>query len=429
VDRSRIAAAAAVGMALAFSGGSPAPKHDAEQVEGYAEVWADPIRDDPRAVVAAFDRRSYAPGARARLVIWSPVQRVSVQFFHVGAAPVRPTRVNELRGAEVSPARELSRANARGRWRVRVQIPDGTSGLYYLELRAPGGRIGYAPFVLRPGRPGTSRVLVVLPTNTWQAYNFRDVDRDGIGDTWYADPRITTVDIARPFEQRGVPRHFGNYDSGFLRWLFLTGESPDFLADDDVDLIDARTLVRRYDLVVFPGHEEYVTGHVFSLIRRYRDLGGNLAFLSANNFFYRVDRRGSQIVRVGRWRDLGRPEASVLGVQYVGCCEGVRARPYVVVGARRAPWLFRGTGLQDRDRFGGFGIEIDQTHPASPRGTRVLARIPNMFSGGRSAEMTYYETPRGAKVFAAGVLNFGGSALQPIVRRMLENLWAHLGRP
>jgi hypothetical protein len=29
-------------------------------------------------------------------------------------------------------------------------------------------------------------------------------------------------------------------------------------------------------------------------------------------------------------------------------------------------------------------------------------------------------------VFAAGVMNFGGSALQPPVRRMLENLWAWL---
>ena len=38
---------------------------------------------------------------------------------------------------------------------------------------------------------------------------------------------------------------------------------------------------------------------------------------------------------------------------------------------------------------------------------------------GVSAEMTYYETDAGAKVFAAGVLNFGGTSLVPVVRQML----------
>ena len=271
---------------------------------------------------------------------------------------------------------------------------------------------------------------MVLPTNTWQAYNFRDVDRDGVGDTWYADPGVTTVDLTRPFLDRGVPPNFRAYDSGFLRWLSLTRERVDFLADDDLAWIGPRALARPYDLVVFPGHEEYVTPHVYQLTRRYRDLGGNLAFLSANNFFYRVERRGERIRRAGRWRDLGRPEASLVGTQYVGWFENrFRARPYVVRGARRAAWLFRGTGLANGDRFGHFGIEVDARDRRSPHRVRVLARIPNIFGRGRSAEMTYYETRRGAKVFAAGVLNFGGSALQTEVRRMLENLWAKLARP
>ena len=43
---------------------------------------------------------------------------------------------------------------------------------------------------------------------------------------------------------------------------------------------------------------------------------------------------------------------------------------------------------------------------------------------GRSAEMTYYETPAGAKVFAAGALNFAASIGEPVVARLVENLWA-----
>ena len=43
--------------------------------------------------------------------------------------------------------------------------------------------------------------------------------------------------------------------------------------------------------------------------------------------------------------------------------------------------------------------------------------------------MTYYETPAGAKVFAAGALDFAASLDQPAVSRLVENLWARLARP
>ena len=83
----------------------------------------------------------------------------------------------------------------------------------------------------------------------------------------------------------------------------------------------------------------------------------------------------------------------------------------------------------DGDRFGRYGFELDKRAPSSPRGTRLLARIPNLMGPRRSAEMTYYETPGGAKVFAAGTLNFAASADDPVVSRLLENVWARLSRP
>jgi hypothetical protein len=48
---------------------------------------------------------------------------------------------------------------------------------------------------------------------------------------------------------------------------------------------------------------------------------------------------------------------------------------------------------------------------------------------GKTAEMTYYETPKGAKVFAGGALNFAASVTDPAVERLLENVWARLSRP
>jgi hypothetical protein len=377
---------------------------------------------DAPGVHAVFVQASSAPGTIAELRVWNPA-RLTVQILRAGR---RSLRDDTMRGdAVTTPVRQPRRRV------LRIPVGDWPSGLYFARLRADDGRLGFAPLIVRPRRAGRSRVAVVLPTYTWQAYNFRDVDRDGQGDTWYASPETHTVRLDRPFLDRGVPPHFRAYDAAFAGWLARSGHAADVLADQDIDLVGSGdVLAARYDLIVFPGHEEYVTPHMFDVVERYRDLGGNLAFLSANNFFYRVERRGPVLHGRTRWRDIGRPESSLVGSQYVDWFQDVfRNRPYRVVGAARAPWLFAGTGLRDGSRFGSFGIEIDARTPASPRGTRVLARIPDIFGPGKSAEMTYYETTAGAKVFAAGVLNFGGAAWYPEVSRMLENLWARLARP
>jgi hypothetical protein len=59
----------------------------------------------------------------------------------------------------------------------------------------------------------------------------------------------------------------------------------------------------------------------------------------------------------------------------------------------------------------------------------VLARIPDLLGPGKSAEMTYYETANGAKVFDAGAINFAASATEQPVSTMLENLWTRLASP
>ncbi len=387
-----------------------------------------PTRDEPRSVVAAFSQRSYAPDDLARLVVRNAPRGLRVRMFRVGAAgPLR--RDDVMKGTPVTPARTIATATRHDAV-LRVHVGPWPSGLYFARLTARGDRLGYAPVVVRPRRFGTSRVAVVLPTYTWQAYNFRDDNGDGVGDTWYADPHITNVDLTRPYLDRGVPPHFRGYDAGFLRWLAEHGKRPDFLADDDLERLTGDALARDYKLVVFSGHDEYVTPHTYAVIRRYEQLGGNLAFLSSDTFFYRVVRRGRRLYRTGRWRDLGRWTAPVMGVEYVGWNHNrYPNRPYVVRGAKSARWFFAGTRLKNGDRFGSYGIEIDQRTRRSPPGTILLARIANEFGPGRSAEMTYFQTRAGARVFSAGTINFGGSTQWPVGARLMENLWARLSRP
>ncbi|HXJ64139.1 MAG TPA: N,N-dimethylformamidase beta subunit family domain-containing protein, partial [Actinomycetota bacterium] len=127
------------------------------------------------------------------------------------------------------------------------------------------------------------------------------------------------------------------------------------------------------------------------------------------------------------------PEAALIGVQYLANDRGEAQGLFSLLDPTPAAWLWAGTDLVEGSTFGealgGYGIEIDHTTPESPPSTIVLAQIPDLFGNGLTAQMTYYETPAGAKVFAAGALDFGGSALMTPVETMLENLWARLTKP
>jgi hypothetical protein len=380
-------------------------------------------------VEAYFRRESYRPGDVATLIVETPLRAAYLRIMRTGDVAIAGIERDEMRGTEVSNAGRLDLADggAPGRRTVRVPIGDWQSGVYYAELRAPNGRIGYAPFVLAPRRLGENRVAVVMPTNTWFAYNRRDADGDGVGDTWYENWGIPTVDMTRAYLDRGVPPNFRRYDLPFLRWLSMTGRQVDVLSQRELETgVTGNTLARAYDLIVFPGHHEYVATHEYDVVERYRDLGGNLMFLSANNYFWKVVKRGDLMSRTRQWRDLDRPEAGLVGVQYIGNDRGTHKAPYRVLESEAGVWIFAGTGLEPGSTFGWFGIEIDHTAPSSPPGTQVVADIRDLFAPGKTAQMAYYETPAGARVFAAGAFTLAGHALKPAESAILENLWSRL---
>ena len=405
-------AAAALALAGPADKAPPAPPADPDG--DASSTIAHTAPND--AVQVAFTARSYPPGATATLNLRGHAGALRIQMYRAGGGHTGP-----MQGSPMGTARTVHPTTSS----VALPIGDWPSGLYYAQVTTPGKGNWYAPFVLRPKKLGEHRVLVVLPTNTWQAYNYED------GDSWYEYPNVHTIDLTRPFVDGGVPPHYAGYDRGFMRWLTLHHETPDFLSDDDLDRIPSGdVLAKDYDLIVFPGHEEYVTGHEFDVVDRYRNLGGNLAFLSANDFFYGVIKKGNEMNGRWRWRDIGRPEAELVGAEYIDWNHAKYAnKPFTITGIADAPWLFRTTGLADGDTFGKYGIEVDAKNFESPRGTRVLAQIHDIFGPGESAEMTYYTTPKGAKVFSAGVMNFGGSSLWPEVTTMMLNIWTELSRP
>ncbi|MGZ8605014.1 MAG: N,N-dimethylformamidase beta subunit family domain-containing protein, partial [Actinomycetota bacterium] len=259
---------------------------------------------------------------------------------------------------------------------ITIRLGQWPSGLYSAELRSPGGTT-YAPFVVAPRRLGQATVGVVLPTRTWQAYNGYDANGDGVGDSWYHDDSAFEAPLGRPYDHRGVSPRFAAYDRPFLQWLHRTGRAFDVLAQEDLEATTGAALSAAYDLLVFPGHHEYVTEAEHDAVTGFRDRGGNLAFLSANNFFWSIEVRGGAMVRGYKWRTLGRPEAALVGVQYAGSGRSVRGQ----WRARRAAaptWLFAGVPLGPRGSITSGGIEVDAVAPSSPRGTRIVAAIPNV---------------------------------------------------
>jgi hypothetical protein len=379
-------------------------------------------------VEAAFARESYAPGASARLVISNRARSLRVQILRSGPESI-VTRSNlTMNGVAVTPERPLGRSDGTSTFRIRIGNWPG--GLYFARIRASDGRVGFAPFVVRPRRLGEHRVAVIQPTLTWQAYNLRDENGDGRGDSWYAHWKTKSVRLGRAYLSRGVPYNFRRYDLPFLQWLARTGKRVDMLAQTDLERAgSARRLAALYDLIVFPGHHEYVTKREYDLVEGYRDLGGNLMFLSANNFFWRVVNHGGVATKTSLWRELDRPEASLVGVQYLANGKAPR-QPWIVRESRAGRWIFAGTGLGPGSRLGRGGVEIDHTSGDSPRFVEIVAEIPELFGRGRTAQMSYYETRTGARVFAAGAFYFTRLVhVDRITSRVLENIWARLVKP
>ncbi len=376
---------------------------------------------------ATFTAVAYAPGQRADLLVRTNVKQLELQIIRAGAergwsSVGRPWGPPSTVVLDTRPVHHL--VVRPGPWQ---------SGLYFARLTAPGGRaVVFAPFVLRPVTLGTNRVAVVLPTYTWQAYNYYDASGDHKPDSWYGDPHRHSVTLGRPFTGTGKPPHYRTDQRGFLRFLVHTGKQVDYLTDEDLDhLASGDDLFKLYDLVIFSGHEEYTTTQMYDVVQRYRDLGGNLAFLSANNFFRRVVRSGDKLWRGKLWREIGRPEASLVGVQYSGNDRGGHAAPYIVLRTDATPWLFSGLSVEVGAALSTarYGIEFDAAGPYSPAGTAVVAEVdPHLHGGLVRGQMSYYETATGAKVFAAGTLSFAGSD-NPAAGVLFKNIWAHLTVP
>src|SRR4051812_37590333 len=167
----RVLAAFIAALLVASLAGSVHSAIDPELLEGRA-----PTTEELRpSVEAAFKLQSYTPNSTARLVLFDRAPGLTVQLFRSGPECRFTVGYSELQGVPLTAPRRVG-AGWNGRV-LPVSIGSLPSGLYFARLASTDGRLGFAPFVVRPRRLGSeARIAVVMPTLTWQAYNLRDDD-------------------------------------------------------------------------------------------------------------------------------------------------------------------------------------------------------------------------------------------------------------
>ena len=159
-------------------------------------------------IEAAFDKRSYAPLEPAQLAVHADAERLTLEFLACGTESEYTDRTDEMRGHSMGPPVSYGWNDKRSAPHT-IAVTPGQWPSGALRRQADDDR---RPGRLRAADPPAdharhARQAVVLPTNTWQAYNFDDSDGDGWGDTWYAGGN-PPVRLDRPYRQRGVPPRF-----------------------------------------------------------------------------------------------------------------------------------------------------------------------------------------------------------------------------
>jgi hypothetical protein len=241
----------------------------------------------------------------------------------------------------------------------------------------------------------------------------------------------TKVSFDRPFSsQHGGSGHGGLYDFEPMLIAFLEQSGYDVSYTNDVSVDEEPSRLLHHRAVVIAGHAEYWTKAAYDGAETARAKGVGLAFISANEIHWQVRYEANRRVVVGykdfapdpvpdpslrtiRWRDLGRPEQNLIGVQYpIDGNQRWGGQPFVPKNTTH--WVYAGSGLTSGHTVKGeiVGYEIDNYDPSvgKPPGTSytLLAASPfiNFQSAGYTHNSSIYKGTGGNWVWATGSMNW-----------------------
>ena len=257
-----------------------------------------------------------------------------------------------------------------------------TSGAYIVKLKRTDGQQleNYMTFAVRDDS-STAAVLYDLDVTTWQAYSYwggggnthqgyslygryNDLTGDNTGG------RAFTVSFDRPYSDGSVDDGAGKlFDWDFPMIRYLESQGYDMTYSTSVDLESNPSLLTGHRVFVNVGHDEYYSDNMRANLQTAISSGVDMAFFSANNFYYRMtwaaNGAGAAYRRVHcdknalpgsstfEWRLLSpqHPENEVGGVMLQGVAND---RPFLVADANH--WVYAGTGLHTYTGNGTNGV-------------------------------------------------------------------------
>lgn len=329
------------------------------------------------------------------------------------------------------------------------------SGVYLAKLTGTSsGKQSYIIFVIRED-DRRSDFLFQSSVTTFQAYNNwggkSTYPSNSLKEQW-----ARKVSFNRPYARSQHPRGGSGTGAGefltalsihptrplstagweynMMRWLERNGY--DVTYSTDIDTHSRPDFWKGHKAWLSVGHDEYWSQDMRRHVEEARDHGIGLGFFSANTCYWQIrfepssitgepnrtmvsyketaltedpyaldgDPANDHLVTV-QWRDppVNRPEYELIGVMY----ETVPVDGDILVTLPAHP-LFAGVNLPSDHRLPGLlGYEIDRAFPNGPAGLTVLAHSPYERDGKvLHGDMTLYEAPSGARVFATGTIQW-----------------------
>jgi hypothetical protein len=465
-----LATLAAAGAALA--GGTPshaANAIEAENARPGTTSWRAALAP-PHEIEGYSSQVSARPGGTIALhVSTSPAAGYRVVVYRLGWYAGKGARlITCLPGCRASeqgepqpiPQPDSETGEIRADWPETDLVRIGrewTTGYYLAELvltsGSDSGKVYQVPFVVRALSGRETPILVQAPVNTWQAYNDwggKSLYHSTSGARLFSD-RAYKVSFDRPYAE---PTRYWplTWEYPLVRFLERSGYDVSYTTDVDTDRDPGE--IERHRLVIVDGHSEYWSNVMRTAFERARAHGTNLAFFGADNVDWQAryeDARRTLVVykdatldpvpaparKTIQFRNLDppRPECELVGVQNTWAGE---SENYTVVDSSlRDPW-FKGTGFTRGAMLKGLvGYEWDAALPGCPSEPLTVFFHYQGPSGVISnGDCTRYTAPSGARVFAAGSLQFSwgldtfsapaGSTPDPRLQRFVRNAIADL---
>jgi N,N-dimethylformamidase beta subunit-like protein len=338
------------------------------------QAWIDGGR---LAVEGYATQRSYVQGERVTLGLSAQSRTRSIVAIQRLGATVQPVWSSPVWGHPKPIPADASEHGCR--WEsgeggdLAFDVPgEWPTGFYRVAMSAPSSasrqRPGEAFFVVRSPHPGRdSKILLILSTNTYAAYNNfgarRVPEAANTNGSFYDQARQASfhrplpLGFLSPYDCRsgGEPSRqqryagWGKWELPFVQWAEREGIALDYATNEDLERYP--DLLKSYRLVISVGHDEYWSMGMRDVFDSYIRNGGNAAFFSGNVCYRQVllDVPASQMALVGEmdgealWSHRhgpNRPENRLTGVSFCYGALNPNPIPYTIYQPHH--WVFEG---------------------------------------------------------------------------------------